>query len=83
MITFDAYGFTVEPMAETARATRYTVSAHMLCENSNPFQLYEPSGHFDVTGATYSALDERRARVTGSKWVPSDYIHDLIRRCSS
>jgi hypothetical protein len=72
MITFDADGFTVEPMGQNARATPYTVSAHMLYENSNPLQLYEPSGHLDVTGATYTALDDRRVRVTGSTWVPSD-----------
>ena len=72
MITFDADGFTVEPMGQTARATPYTVSAHMLYENSNPLQLYEPGGYLDVTGAIYTALDDRRVRVTGSTWVPSD-----------
>jgi hypothetical protein len=72
MITFDADGFTVEPMGQNARATPYTVSAHMLYENSNPLKLYEPGGHLDVTGASYTALDDRRVRVTGSKWVPSD-----------
>ena len=72
MITFDADGFTVEPMGQNARATPYTVSAHMLYENSNPLQLCEPGGHLDVTGATYTALDDRRVRVTGSTWVPSD-----------
>ena len=72
MITFDADGFTVEPMGQNARATPYTVSAHMLYENSNPLQLYEPGGHLDVTGATYTALDDRRVRVAGSTWVPSD-----------
>lgn len=72
MITFDADGFTVEPMGQTARATPYTVSAHMLYENSNPLQLYEPGGYLDVTGAIYTALDDRRVRVTGSTWVPGD-----------
>jgi len=72
MITFDADGFTVEPMGQNAQATPYTVSAHMLYENSNPLQLYEPGGHLDVTGATYTALDDKRVRVTGSTWVPSD-----------
>jgi hypothetical protein len=71
MITFDADGFTVEPMGQNALATPYTVSAHMLYENSNPLQLYEPGGHLDVTGAIYTALDDRRVRVTGSTWVPS------------
>ncbi|MFC6686453.1 acyclic terpene utilization AtuA family protein [Jhaorihella thermophila] len=71
-IDFDGEGFTVTPMAETARATPHTVSAHMLYENSDPFILHEPGGHLDVTGARYAALDDRRVRVTGSRWVPSD-----------
>lgn len=72
LIEFDQEGFTVTPMGKEARATPYTVSAHMLYENSNPYQLYEPGGHLDVTDATYTALDDRKVRVTGSKWVPSE-----------
>ena len=72
-IDFDATGFTVEPMAPEAAATPYTVSAHMLYENSDPFILYEPGGHLDVTEARYAALDGRRVRVEGSVWVPGPY----------
>jgi len=72
MVEFDADGFTVIPLADGAHATPHTVSAHMLYENSDPFILYEPGGHLDVTGAKYQALDDTRVRVTGSKWVPSD-----------
>ncbi len=72
LIEFDDAGFTVIPMAETSHATPHTVSAHMLYENSDPFILYEPGGHLDVTHAEYTALDDRRVRVTGSKWVASD-----------
>lgn len=70
-IDFDETGFTVTPLAFGARATPDTVSAHMLYENSDPFVLYEPGGHLDVTEATYRALDETRVRVEGSRWVPS------------
>ena len=72
LIDFDDEGFIVTPMAETSRATPHTVSAHMLYENSDPFILYEPGGHLDVSAAEYTALDESRVRVTGSKWVQSD-----------
>ncbi len=72
LIEFDAEGFTIIPMGESARATPHTVSAHMLYENSDPYVLYEPGGHLDVTGAVYTALDDRRVRVTGSEWVASD-----------
>ncbi|MDB5664696.1 acyclic terpene utilization AtuA family protein [Cypionkella sp.] len=76
-IDFDATGFTVEPMAPEASATPYTVSAHMLYENADPFILYEPGGHLDVTHAGYSALDTRRVRVEGSNWVPGRYTVKL------
>ncbi|MEM9581698.1 MAG: acyclic terpene utilization AtuA family protein [Pseudomonadota bacterium] len=72
LIDFDADGFTVTPLADGAKATPHTVSAHMLYENSDPFILYEPGGHLDVTGSKYAALDETSVRVTGSKWVPSE-----------
>lgn len=76
-IDFDASGFTIEPMAAQAAATPYTVSAHMLYENSDPFILHEPGGHLDVTRSEYEALDTRRVRVEGSKWVPGRYTVKL------
>lgn len=72
MIDFDATGFTVTPLADGAHASPHTVSAHMLYENSDPYILYEPGGHLDVTHATYTAQDETSVRVEGSDWVPSD-----------
>lgn len=72
MVEFDEVGFSVTPLADGAHASPHTVSAHMLYENSDPFILYEPGGHLDVTGAEYQGLDQTRVRVTGSEWVPSD-----------
>ncbi|XDA98120.1 acyclic terpene utilization AtuA family protein [Sulfitobacter sp. LCG007] len=72
LIDVDEAGFTVTPLADGAACTPHTVSAHMLYENSDPFILYEPGGHLDVTGAKYRALDDRSVRVEGSVWVPSD-----------
>ena len=71
-IDIDSEGFTVTPLADGAHCTPHTVSAHMLYENSDPFILYEPGGHLDVTAARYTALDDTSVRVTGSVWVPSD-----------
>lgn len=76
-VDFDADGFTVEPLAETAACTPHSVSAHMLYENSDPYQLYEPGGYLDVRGARYTALDERRVRVEGSRWVKGTYTVKL------
>lgn len=76
-LDFDATGFTFTPLSPAARATPYTVSAHMLYENTDPFILFEPGGHLDVTEARYGALDAARVRVEGSKWVPGDYTVKL------
>lgn len=77
VVDFDETGFTVEAMHETALCTPHSVSAHMLYENSDPFQLFEPGGYLDVRGATYSALDNRRVSVEGSVWVPGRYTVKL------
>ncbi|MFM9942548.1 MAG: acyclic terpene utilization AtuA family protein [Hyphomicrobiaceae bacterium] len=77
MVQFDAEGFTVEPLADGAKCTPHSVSAHMLYENADPFILHEPGGHLDVSAARYGALDERCVRVTGSQWVPGRYTVKL------
>ena len=76
-IDFDETGFTMEPLAPSARATPYTVSAHMLYENTDPYLLHEPGGVLDVSAATYTALDDRRVRVEGSVWRPGPYTVKL------
>jgi hypothetical protein len=73
VVDFDDSGFTVEAMHDSALCTPHSVSAHMLYENADPFQLYEPGGYLDVRGAAYTALDARRVRVEGSAWVPGRY----------
>lgn len=77
-IDIGADGFVVTPLAESALANPHTVSAHMLYENSDPYILYEPGGHLDVTDARYTQIDERSVKVTGSVWHPSnDYTVKL------
>ena len=72
LLEFDAEGFVVEPMAADARCTPHSVSAHMLYENADPFVLHEPGGYLDVTEARYESLDDRRVRVTDSRWVSQE-----------
>ncbi|WP_425101553.1 acyclic terpene utilization AtuA family protein [Tropicibacter sp. S64] len=76
-IDFDREGFTVTPLADGAKCTPHSVCAHMLYENSDPFILYEPGGHLDVTNADYIAVDERSVRVTGAEWHPGTYTVKL------
>lgn len=70
-LDFDEAGFTVTPLAEGARATPKSVSAHMLYENADPFLLHEPGGTLDVREARYVQMDDRSVRVAGSRWNPS------------
>jgi hypothetical protein len=71
LIAIDAEGFTIEPLAPDARCTPDTVAAHMLYENADPFRMLEPGGILDASEAVYEALDDRRVRVTGSRFEPS------------
>jgi hypothetical protein len=64
--------FDVEPLDPASRMTPHSVAAHTLYENANPYLITEPSGTLDTTEAVYTALDERRVRVAGAKYVPSD-----------
>src|SRR5579871_508488 len=47
MISVDGEGFSIAPLSAANRCTPYTVSAHMLYENSDPFRLIEPGGVLD------------------------------------
>jgi hypothetical protein len=77
MMSVDKSGFTIEPLLPQNRCTVETVSAHMLYENSDPFRLAEPGGVLDVADAHYVATDERRVRVTGSRWEQKPYTMKL------
>jgi hypothetical protein len=77
MMSIERDGFSIEPLSPQNRCTPETVSAHMLYENSDPFRLVEPGGVLDVTDAHYSALDNRRVRVTGSRWETRPYTMKL------
>ncbi len=68
LVTIDPTGFTVEALDETAACTTSSVAAHMMYENADPFRMREPAGTLDTTDAVYTALDDRRVRVEGSRF---------------
>lgn len=72
LATIDADGFVIEPLSLDAACTPTSVAAHMLYETVNPFTMREPDGTIDVTDAVYTALDDRRVRVEGSRFVHAD-----------
>lgn len=77
MIRVGLHAFEVEPLNVGNRCTPQSVSAHMLYENSDPFQLHEPGGMLDVTEADYESVDDRVVRVSGSKFIKKPYTMKL------
>ena len=69
--------FEVEPLSAANACDPYTVSAHMLYENADPFCLTEPGGILNVKAATYEAVDARVVRVSGSRFERQPYTMKL------
>jgi hypothetical protein len=72
IVEIDADGFTIEPVLPEVACTPQSVAAHMLYENADPFRMREPSGWLDTRRAVYTALDDRRVRVTGAKFIEAE-----------
>jgi hypothetical protein len=63
--------FEVEPAHPDKACTVESVAAHTMYENPSCFTFVEPSGVVDTREARYEALDSRRVKVSGSRFVPS------------
>ncbi|XCP85781.1 acyclic terpene utilization AtuA family protein [Roseburia hominis] len=72
LLEVDSAGFTVTPTMPDTHCTPYTVSAHLLYENADPFCLTESSGAFLTQNAVYTQKDERSVRVTGSDFEKAE-----------
>lgn len=72
MATLDAKGFELESMNPDRAATPMSVAAHSLYEQGDPDCITEPAGTVMIDQATYTAIDERRVRVEGARWVPAE-----------
>ncbi len=65
--------FILEPPEAHRVCTTYSVAAHTLYERDNPYWQPGPGGANDLSGCKFEQLDDRRVKVSGSKWVPADY----------
>ena len=70
-LTVDEEGFKVTPLGPNTRCTPYTVSAHLLYETSDPYNLVEPSGTIMARDAVYTQMDERSVYVKGTHFEPA------------
>lgn len=68
MLTVDERGFAVAPLIPEAKCTPYTVSAHLLYENTDPFRLVEPSGTIVTNECVYEQIDEQTVYVTKTRF---------------
>lgn len=59
----------LEPMSDYQRCTPGSVAAHAMYERADPMREYLPGGYVDMSECVYEAVDDRRTRVTGSRWV--------------
>jgi len=71
LAVLDHEGFVLESMNPARRATPMSVAAHSLYEQSDPYVIVEPEGTAHVESAHYAAIDDRRTRVTGSRFEPA------------
>ena len=76
--TLDHDGFVLEALNPERACTVTSVAAHTLYEKSDPRLLPGPGGALDLTDCRFEALDDRRVRVTGTRFVPTqDYFVKL------
>ncbi|MFO7172092.1 MAG: acyclic terpene utilization AtuA family protein [Bacillota bacterium] len=62
----------LEPMHPGQRCTPASVASHAMYERATPYFERVPGGVLDMRGCVYEALDDRRTRVTGFTFQPSD-----------
>ena len=62
--------FEVEPCHPAHRCTTVSVAGHSLYERGDPCLQPGPGGVNDLTDSVFTQLDERRVRVSGSRFVP-------------
>ncbi len=70
--TVDDDGIVLAPMSGYQRCTPASVAGHAMYERSNPYREYLPGGYVDMSECVYEAIDDRRTRVRGSRWVPGE-----------
>ena len=65
-------GFILEPLSMEKRCTKVSVAAHSLYEKSHPVYLPGPGGTLDLSSTKFEQVDDRRVKVTGTRFIPSE-----------
>jgi hypothetical protein len=69
--TLEGESFVLESMNPARKATPMSVAAHGLYEQADPLSVAEPEGVLYLEDSKFEAVDERRCRVSGGRWVPT------------
>lgn len=64
--------FEVEPLSDHRICTILSVAAHTLYEKSDPYHLPGPGGELDLTACEFTQVSDRKVRVSGTKFVPTE-----------
>jgi hypothetical protein len=72
--TLDRESFVLESMNPQRRATPMSVAAHGLYEQADPLSVAEPEGVLHLQDSRFEAVDERRCRVWGGRFVPAKQL---------
>ena len=65
--------FILEPPNPSKQTRKINAAAHTMYENVNPYEITEPDGIINTEQCTYEQIDERRVRVTGSRFLKKPY----------
>jgi hypothetical protein len=77
-VSLDADGFETIPLSPDAVCTEWSVAAHQLYENGDPFAFIEPPGTMDATNARFVELGNGRVRISGADFhVTEHYTRKL------
>lgn len=64
--------FILEALNPNRKCTVTSIAAHTLYEKNNPYKLAGPGGIIDLQESKFTQLDDRRVKVTGSKFIPGE-----------
>lgn len=74
MVEIDSQGFTVRSLNPGTTCSPFSVAAHMMYENADPYRLREPAGVLDAADARYLGVDDGSVRVEGSRFEPAGQV---------
>ena len=70
--TLEKDRFVLEALNPDRRFTRISTAAHTLYEKENPYLLHGPDGCIDLNHTEITEIDEYRAAVSGTEFIPSE-----------